>query len=46
MSDTVPEIVLTSVPIDPHALRTLVDRHFVDMVKFVKRWWTGISWTW
>lgn len=34
-SQDVPDVVLLSDPIDPAVLRTLVERHFEDMVKFV-----------
>jgi hypothetical protein len=35
MSPEVPDVVLLDQPIDPAALRTLVERHFEDMVKYV-----------
>ena len=35
MAESIPETLLLRERIDPDALRTLVDRHFQDMVKFV-----------
>lgn len=35
MADEIPDIVILADPIDPHVLRTLVDRFFEDMVKVV-----------
>jgi len=39
----IPEVVLLERPIDPAVLRTLVERHFEDMVKYVVDMERGIA---